>query len=47
MSQIEPMCQPLSHATQHNFRVMQVILHRFIKSAHVYAIHDSVMPLYA
>jgi len=34
------------HGTQHNFRVMQVLLHRFIKSAHVYTIHDSMMSLH-
>ena len=37
----------LLDGTQHNFRVMEVILHRFIKSAHVDSIHDSMMPLYA
>jgi len=37
----------LLHDTEHNFRVMEVILQRFIKSAHVDSIHDSMMPLYA
>ncbi len=37
----------LLHVTEHNFWVMEVILQRFIKSAHVDSIHDSMMPLYA
>lgn len=37
----------LLRLTQHNFRVMQVILQHFIKPAHVYSVHDGMMPLHA
>lgn len=37
----------LLHGTKHNFWVMEVILHRFIISAHVDSINNSMMPLYA